>query len=118
MSFVFAALIQASVAGYPADAPCDSFGDGSTVAMVACFASQSQIWDKRLNDEYRRALARGEVDRGKLRQAQRAWLRFRDQNCATYSTVNGSISRILSAKCWRDMTRDRTIELREMSWVG
>ena len=115
---VAAAALQTPASSYPSDAPCQDYGDGSTFAMVECFGTQSEVWDKRLNEEYRRATARAEVDRHKLRDAQRTWLRFRSRNCETYATVNGSISRILSAKCWRDMTRDRTLELREMSWVG
>jgi uncharacterized protein YecT (DUF1311 family) len=107
-----------SLSAYPADTPCDSYKDGSTTAMVECLGIQSDRWDERLNGEYRATIRRAEVDAGKLRASQRAWLRFRDQNCGTYATVKGTISRILSAKCWRDMTRDRAIELREMSWKG
>lgn len=112
-----AAFLQAA-SPFPADPDCSMSGDGSTVAMVACLSGQSELWDRRLNDAYRAALKRAEIEPRKLRYAQRAWLKYRDANCAAYASVQGSISRILATKCWRDVTRDRAIELHEMTWTG
>lgn len=112
-----AALLQAASV-YPADTNCADAGDGSTMAMQACLWEQSKVWGQRLNVEYQAALRRREIDSGKLRSAQRAWLKYRDANCEAYDTVRGSISGILVGKCWRDMTRARTLELHEMSWIG
>ena len=103
---------------YPPDADCQNYDGGSTMAMSECFQMQSDIWEKRLNLEYRAAMKRAEVDPGKLRTGQRAWLRYRDANCDTYYSVEGTIHTILTGLCWRDMTRARTLELRDMSWTG
>ena len=113
------ASIQSITSGeYPPDPDCQGYRDGSTVAMSECLKSQSDIWARRLQVEYRAAHSRAEVEVSKLRRAQRDWLRYRDANCEAYDTVKGSIHTILAGTCWRNMTRDRTLELREMSWIG
>lgn len=115
----FLASTQTSTpAVYPSDSACEENGDGSTMAMAECFKAQSDAWTRRLTIEYAAALASGEVDAARLRQAQRAWLRYRDANCAMYYAVKGSIHTILAGRCVRDMTRDRTLELWEMRWTG
>lgn len=88
------------------------------MAMSECLKSQSDTWERRLQAEYRAAVGRAEVDVDKLKRAQQAWLRYRDTNCEAYNSVRGSIHTILTGTCWRDMTRDRTLELKEMGWTG
>ena len=114
---VLAAVVQSAV-NYPPDTDCQEAGDGSTYAMAQCFTAPSNVWDTRLNAEYQAALKFAEVKRRSLVKAQRAWLLYRDANCEAYYTVNGSIRTILAGKCWRDMTRDRTLELQQMAWTG
>lgn len=117
--FALLASTQSIASGdYPPDAACQDHGDGSTMAMSECLMSQSDIWERRLQLEYRAAIARAEVDVDKLKRAQGAWLRYRDTNCEAYNSVKGSIRAILTGTCWRDMTRDRTLELKEMGWAG
>lgn len=114
-----AALTSSAIsASYPQDKNCGAYGDGSTQAMATCFKAQSDLWEKRLAAQYGAVLARKQVDIPTLRQAQRAWLQFRDKNCATYATVAGTLRTVLTAICWRDMTRNRTLELQSMNWKG
>ncbi len=115
---LLASVQSAAPNQYPPDIDCLAYGDGSTTEMSECFRSQSDTWERRLNIEYRAAIARAEVDALRLNQAQKAWFRYRDANCEAYNTVKGSIHTILTGRCWRDMTRARTLELREMSWTG
>lgn len=103
---------------YRPDADCQEFGDGSTMAMSECLKAQSETWERRLTIEYSAALARAEIGGTALRRSQKQWLRYRDVNCAAYNTVQGTIHTILSGRCWRDMTRARTLELKEMDWTG
>lgn len=103
-------------ASYPQDKDCGASGDGSTQAMASCFKVQSDIWEKRLTTQYGAVIARKQVDIPTLRQAQRAWLQYRARNCATYATVGGTLRTVLTAICWRDMTRNRTLELQAMNW--
>ncbi|WP_336963401.1 lysozyme inhibitor LprI family protein [Sphingobium aquiterrae] len=118
LAMAVAAQAMVLPSDFPPDIACENYQNGSTVAMSECLYGQSQIWDQWLNVEYRAALARAEVEPRKLREAQRAWLKYRDANCGVYRTVKGSIAIILADRCWRDMTRDRTLELREMDWSG
>lgn len=114
-----AALTQASVdAEYAADTGCENYRDGSTIAIAECLKEQAETWEKRLNAQYQIVISRGEIDKKALQNAQRAWLRYRVANCGAYYTVSGSIRTILVEQCWRDMTRKRTLELKEMSWTG
>ncbi|PHQ63979.1 lysozyme inhibitor LprI family protein [Sphingobium sp. C100] len=103
---------------YPADKDCQDYGYGSPVAMAECFTAQSDVWDRRLNEEYHAALRRAEIEPRQLRASQRLWLQYRDVNCAAYSTVKGSIAKILAGRCSRDLTRDRTLDLHEMVRTG
>ena len=66
--FAVAAAVQMPVvSGYPADVDCETYEDGSTVAMSECFKMQSEVWEKRLNLEYQAAIERAEFDEAKLR---------------------------------------------------
>jgi uncharacterized protein YecT (DUF1311 family) len=52
-----------------------------------------------------------------LRDAQRAWIAFRDKNCnlAGYPMRGGSAEPLLIYGCLRQMTEDRTAELQELT---
>lgn len=92
--------------------PC---GNGlSTLAIVACVQSKTQVADKRLNAAYT-SLQRG-VDAGQrepLRAAQRLWIQYRDANCRFYGAQDGTISGIKAAECLRAMTDARAAELED-----
>lgn len=51
-----------------------------------------------------------------LRDAQRAWITFRDKNCelAGFAAQGGSMEPLLVNTCMEDMTRKRTEELRSI----
>jgi uncharacterized protein YecT (DUF1311 family) len=51
-----------------------------------------------------------------LRDAQRAWIAFRDADCAARYAMwqDGTIRTIVGANCHLTMTAQRTIELRDM----
>ena len=55
--FLFALLLVAQRVDspYPPDPPC---ADYSTYGMAQCLQKQALVWDKRLNNEYARALKR------------------------------------------------------------
>lgn len=52
-----------------------------------------------------------------LLAAQRAWLSYRDNHCASvgYGARGGSLEPLLVANCKADLTLSRTAELRELS---
>jgi uncharacterized protein YecT (DUF1311 family) len=114
-----ALLLQSSTSDvYPIDPDCSEAADGSTVGISECFSRQAGVWEKRLDFEYSEALKRREVDHAALRKGQEAWIKFRDLNCETYRSVQGTISIILTGRCWLEMTRNRALELHGMTWIG
>jgi uncharacterized protein YecT (DUF1311 family) len=80
--------------------------------MVDCLMAQHAYWDKELTIAYQRAMKDATAaEKGKLRAAERAWITYRDANCAYYAAAEGSIARINAAACMRDMTKTRAEEL-------
>jgi len=85
----------------------------STYGMVACASAELKIQDARLNVAYRKAMAGLNArQKAKLLAAQRAWIAFRDAECASFEDEDwGTISRINGADCVLTMTVKRTIDL-------
>ena len=88
----------------------------STLAMVDCRTAEAARWDRRLNAAYRADMRDfTPSDRAALQKAQRAWIAFRDANCAAYEDPVqwGSISRVNAADCVLSMTARRALELED-----
>lgn len=74
--------------------------------------AQHAHWDKELTIAYQNALkAAVPEQKTKLRDAERAWIKYRDANCAYYLAGEGTVARINAAACMRDMTKRRAEEL-------
>ena len=102
-------------------------GGQSTQGMAGCMYGEAEAWDRLLNQEYQltmawaRDLDRDEAElfpeyavRAKtLRDAQRAWIPFRDAECAFDYSIwgSGSLRQIYGSSCILQMTADRAIEL-------
>ena len=109
---VTAAALLGAVAFACADPIDDKACDGSTYEMVDCINAKTEAWDKRLNAAYQTALKDAEPQqRELLRSAQRAWIKFRDANCAYIGAEQGTIARVDAAECLRGMTEARAREL-------
>lgn len=108
-----AALIGAAVSAYAGDQGDPDKGcDGSTYEMVECFKAKTAQWDKRLNIAYPKALVMAQPkQREQLRQAQRAWVAYRDANCLYWGLGEGTIARIQAGDCMFRMTKQRAEEL-------
>lgn len=103
-------------------------GGYSTVGMMFCTLAENEAWDRLLNAEYQKAMeAARDMDAEEaehfpefaaraewLREAQRAWIPFRDAECAfAYAQWgSGSMRQTAGAACLLDMTSERTIELK------
>lgn len=99
----------------------------TTVGMMQCAMSEAAAWDVLLNIEYQAARQFAEdmdardadnfpeyaVRGDKLLAAQRAWITYRDANCASAYAVwgAGTMRQIMGADCHLQMTAERTIEL-------
>ena len=115
-------------AGYPdclgqASNKCqDQPGGSTTIGIAQCVGAEKDVWDAILNEEYGRTrqlfLNNGGEDLARsLRDAQRAWIAFRDAECALryQRLIDGSIRTIAHASCLLQMTASRAVVLREMA---
>lgn len=110
-------------------AKCQSSEDGgySNHGMTACIDAETENWDVLLNEQYQATMAEFErqdqdgatnsaadtMRAETLRDAQRAWIAYRDAECANVYAMWGSASMRLQigASCFLSETAERTIEL-------
>ena len=109
----------------------ESEGGFTTIGTTDCTNRETEAWDRALNREYRllredfeaadaAAVGTGAgvgIDRSDaLRDAQRAWIAFRDADCtARYAQYqDGSIRSLVGTSCRLDHTARRALELRSM----
>jgi uncharacterized protein YecT (DUF1311 family) len=106
--------------GQAANACQDQPGGQSTLGITECLRSEAGVWDTLLNAQYKKLRARFRSEGGgraeALLKAQRAWIAFRDAQCALDYTRwgDGSMRSIAAATCEMEMTAARTIQLRDM----
>lgn len=102
-------------------------GGQSTQGMVRCTRAETFFWDEKLNEAYALALADVKaadaddkeytpefaVRQDRLRDAQRAWIAFRDAQCGFDYSIwgSGSMSRVWGASCLSQMTFERVLDL-------
>ncbi len=106
--------------GSASDACQTSTPEGqTTIGIAACIGAETAAWDALLNREFRatrdaHAGSAGVADR--LVAAQRAWIAFRDADCALAHArwADGSIRGVVAANCLMEMTARRALELRDM----
>lgn len=86
---------------------------GATADYVSCIGAEINWQDKYLNRRYQDLMkALTPPQQAKLRDAQRAWIGFRDKWCAAHQDPEwGSLSTIVANQCVLDMTIARTIDL-------
>jgi len=89
-------------------------GNLSTMGMIECARGELERADARLNAGYKKLMA-GADETGKalLRDAQRAWLRFRDTECAweADSMRGGTGAAPVSLDCQARLTAERAAKL-------
>ena len=131
---VFVVLAGCAAAWSGAAAAGDSVADcaaaTTTVDMIACAQADYEAADGDLNETYKLAMdwlgamsADGGVPdgfpdpRAALREAQLAWIAYRDRNCAWHYALamGGTVRSLYQIGCLTEMTRARTEELRRMT---
>jgi len=86
----------------------------STADIVECLATQTVVWERRLNSAYQKLMEDLPARRrDRLRSAQRLWLQFRDANCAYFASRAGTVARVDAGQCALRLTSARAIELEE-----
>ena len=80
--------------------------------ISACAAERAKAADQRLNKAYQDLLRYlDDAETAKLRTAQRAWIAFRDADCAFWGAGEGAIAPMNQANCRADLSDLRTAEL-------
>lgn len=118
-SFAFTAVVAIliSVMATPGSARAAACRDAETqAAMNECVGKAFAEADESLNRDYGRLRARLKEDASaerKLVAAQRAWIAFRDAECAfsASSVEGGSVHGMVVTECRTHLTRQRVKEL-------
>jgi uncharacterized protein YecT (DUF1311 family) len=125
-------VLQAALALLAAQEPPWNCADPQTqMEMNACAQIDFERADAELNRDYRAAIAHARAsdresggrmegddrpgDEATLREAQRAWVAFRDAHCRLegYEARGGTMEPMLYSACREALTRARTAQLRE-----
>lgn len=123
---VFAAASFADGAAFSKDADCEN--PQTQTAMNVCAQQAFRQADAMLNTEYKRARATmrqldDAMPTGQkgaaiaLRDAQRAWIKFRDLACAAEGWLfrGGSMEPLIVSTCMTSLTEQRTKDLKTLS---
>jgi uncharacterized protein YecT (DUF1311 family) len=81
------------------------------VDFAECRDRETKVWDKRLNEAYRRAQNKMEKEAlENLRKVQRAWIAFRDVSCRQSSaTFQGTMAGPMESYCLMNLTARQAI---------
>ena len=93
--------------------------EGNDFQQKEALRKTEEEWDKELNIVYQKIMKVADpVTKNKLRNAQRAWIKFRDSEVEkSYYTNNpnaGSIGILFSLNTAAKLTEERTVQLAEM----
>jgi uncharacterized protein YecT (DUF1311 family) len=124
--FTTTSLVLALLAGQPqaatadpdtysaAFSACMDQAAGVTGDMRDCSADEYARLDVTLNATYRELMGLLEDDlKTELREAQRAWIAFRDAECDYRSLAQGgTLGLLIRDSCWLDLTSQRVRRLK------
>lgn len=101
----------ASCIGVLAIACIQKEGAPSDSVFRDCYRREAAVWDKRLNAAYQAALSRMEKEAAEnLRNAQRAWISWRDVSCRQpWAVYQGTMASPMEAWCELDLTARQAI---------
>jgi uncharacterized protein YecT (DUF1311 family) len=87
---------------------------GVTVEIHNCIGEEYERQDALLNSYYKTLMAQLNDERKiALRDAQRAWVSYRDANCGFYAHPDGgTLATISAASCGLKLTAERAEEVR------
>jgi len=80
--------------------------------MNLCAMADAQEADRRLNKTYQAVLCHlNGQERAQLVASERAWIAFKDADCAFWGGGGGSIAPMNTSQCLADLSRQRAEEL-------
>jgi uncharacterized protein YecT (DUF1311 family) len=90
---------------------CIKHSNGVTSEIVVCLDVETKRQDEKLTESYEKLLASLQPARKiQLVDAQRAWLKYRELNCAFYNDSSGGAG-LAANDCTMTMTAKRAAEL-------
>ena len=91
----------------------DAVGNDYDSTVRDCHRREEAAWDIILNEQYRALGDRlGEVEKTRLRDRQRAWIRSKEKKCnAIYEKFQGTMAYPLMAQCFNRETSQRALYL-------
>ena len=101
-------------------ATCMDRAEGTTPARLNCMAAETDSQKKLLNANYARLMKLTAPERkSQLEDAQRAWIKWRDANCAFYEdSADGTGAEIEASSCLLNTTADRAKELGDLATLA
>ncbi len=129
MKFLFALItlvsanVMADIDQVKIDYDACAYEAITTQEQIGCASTAYADADIELNAVYKTINANLDVKnkgdknvKDALLEAQRAWIKFRDTNCAAYGTTayGGTAGGVYTYSCLANMTIARTIELRDV----
>lgn len=103
---------------------CMDAAGGVTPRMRDCIETEHALWDKRLNAAYTSIMASDDhstAAKAKLKDAQRAWIAFKDKGCLAdgeLAAEGGTLSSIIAGDCGLQLTAERAVHLEEIVKQG
>lgn len=99
---------------------CYNDPNWNTASLSICMGEEIDRQDALLNKSYKRMISFLSDDRKKaLKDAQRAWIKYRDANCNWYNDPDGGTSAGISAQqCYLNMTVSRLTEMDTEGFSG
>ena len=114
-ALVFFCVLAGVAAGAPQSDPCKT--RANQLELTQCADRELAKSDAALNQTYRKLVADlDDEHRPILQKAQRAWIVFRDAECALQASValGGSMSGMLASECRAGMSDVRVKELKTL----
>ena len=111
---IAASLVGPAPVGLAAAQAADCNKASTQTDLTACAGAGAQAADAALNAIFQKLLGKiSEAGRPRLREAERAWLAYRDKQCAfdTLASEGGSIHPMVEAECRRGLTHAQTAHL-------
>jgi len=95
---------------------CMGKSGATTMDMIGCITAENQRQDTGLNKAYKVLMAQLPPPRkAQLQGAQRAWIKYRDANCAFYDDPDGgTLARVNANTCVMTATAERARELERL----
>ncbi len=113
---IFSLLLAAtSTAGQKQKKPDPCANAQTQFEMTQCAGKEYKAADAVLNKVYQQFVAKlDDEEKAQLKEAQTAWLKYRDTNCDFVADQfkGGSMRPMVYAYCLADVTKNRTTELK------